>query len=362
MDSALFDYPLPPERIAQEPAERRDASRLMVVDRRTGAVEHTVFAKIGDYLPADALYFRNNASVLKARLPGRRPTGGRVECLLLQPAENPLEWWCLLRPGKKTAQAGEFGLKGEYRAEVAETGSGGSYRVRFSPERNEEVVDLAERLGRLPLPPYIERSSHDPRHAADEERYQTVYANPGRRVAVASPTAGLHFTPELLHSLETGGARFYDLTLHVGPGTFRPIQTDTIDAHDIHREWYEIPPDVLRALQAPGGPPRVAVGTTVVRSVEDAFRRIAGDAPDARAPNGGIRAEADLFIRPPATFAGVDHLITNFHLPRSTLLCLVSAFLTPGETRGIEWLKELYAEAVERNYRFYSYGDAMLLL
>ncbi|WP_269524699.1 tRNA preQ1(34) S-adenosylmethionine ribosyltransferase-isomerase QueA [Coraliomargarita parva] len=359
MDASLFDYELPLERIAQEPARTRDASRLMVVNRSERSVTHASFAEIGRFLPPNARFFRNNAAVLKARLFGERPTGGKVECLLLQPAEDALTWWCLLRPGKKTYNAGRFLIPGECEAEVLEAGSNGNYRIRFHLEREESVTDLAERLGILPLPPYIERTENDPRRSNDNERYQTVYADTDKRVAVAAPTAGLHFTPALMAELEARGATFYDLTLQVGIGTFHPIQVDQIEDHNIHHEWYEIPAAAMAALQSDAPGPRIAVGTTSVRSIEDALRR---DPATCLTPSGSVQAEADIFIYPPAQFTGVDALITNFHLPKSTLLCLVSAFLTPGSMEGISWLKELYAEAIERKYRFYSYGDAMLIL
>lgn len=362
MDSALFDYHLPPECIAQEPAATRDASKLMVVDRQSRRVTHAYFKDLADFLPSDARFFRNNAAVLKARLFGRRPSGGKVECLLLQPAEDPLTWWCLLRPGKKTFQTRTFGLPGEYTAEVLQAGENGNYRVRFQPDRNESVIDLSERLGIMPLPPYIERAENDARQAADNERYQTVYADYTKRVAVAAPTAGLHFTPDLIHQLENGGARFYDLTLQVGIGTFHPIQVDNIEDHNIHHEWYEIPAAALAELEKTGPGPRVAVGTTSVRSIEDAVRRMRQHPGKFQTPSGSLQAEADIFIYPPTRLEAVDALITNFHLPKSTLLCLVSAFLTPGSEDGIKWLKELYAEAISHKYRFYSYGDAMLIL
>jgi len=352
---------LPPERIAQEPAERRDASRLMVVDRARREVTHSTFAEIGNFLPAQARLFRNNAAVLKARIFGVRPTGGKVECLLLHPAEDALTWWCLLKPGKKTLQAGQFGMSGEYNAEVLATGANGNYKVRFSPTRDESVTALSERLGIMPLPPYIERTDNDPRRESDNERYQTVYADYAKQLAVAAPTAGLHFTPQLIAALEAAGATFYDLTLQVGIGTFHPVQTEHVEEHNIHREWYEIPAGVLAQLQTAGPGPRVAVGTTSVRSIEDALRRTAQD-PRCLTPEGDVQAEADIYIYPPYKFLGFDHMITNFHLPKSTLLCLVSAFLTPGSEDGIEWLKELYAEAIAEQYRFYSYGDAMLIL
>ncbi|MGJ8640331.1 MAG: tRNA preQ1(34) S-adenosylmethionine ribosyltransferase-isomerase QueA [Opitutaceae bacterium] len=362
MDSALFDYHLPAECIAQEPAATRDASKLMVVDRATRTVTHTSFAEIAQYLPQNPRFFRNNAAVLKARLFGYRPTGGKVECLLLQPAEDATTWWCLLKPGKKTLNAGKFGIDGEYSAEVLEMGDNGNYKVRFHPVRDESVTDLSERLGIMPLPPYIERTADDPRQKADNVRYQTVYADYDRRVAVAAPTAGLHFTPELIAELELEGASFHDLTLQVGIGTFHPIQVDQIEEHNIHREWYEIPSKAFSELKNAEAGPRIAVGTTSVRSIEDAMRRTVSAPDTCITPSGSVQAEADIYIYPPSTFAAIDGMITNFHLPKSTLLCLVSAFLTPGSEEGIAWLKELYAEAITHNYRFYSYGDAMLIL
>ena len=201
MNISLFDYHLPAELIAQEPAAVRDASRLMVVDRASRRVTHTHFSEIAEHLPPRSRFFRNNVAVLKARLFGQRPTGGKVECLLLQPAEDARTWWCLLKPGKKTFHAGHFGLPGEYQAEVLEAGSNGNYRVRFHPERDESVTELSERLGILPLPPYIERSQDDPRRQNDNERYQTVYADPAG--SIAAPTAGLHFTEALLDQLRS---------------------------------------------------------------------------------------------------------------------------------------------------------------
>ena len=362
MDSARFDYPLPQELIAQEPASRRDAARLMVVDRDRQSVTHARFSDLPDFLPPTSRYFRNNAAVLKARLFGKRPTGGQVECLLLEPAEDAKTWWCLLRPGKKALQAGWFGREDAFRADVLEAGDNGNYRVRFTTTHSESVADLAERLGTVPLPPYIERSADDPRGETDNERYQTVYADPSRKVAVAAPTAGLHFTPELISAMQANGATFFDLTLQIGIGTFHPIQTERIEAHTIHTEWYSLPAPALRALQHHDpSRPRVAIGTTSVRTMEDALRRVAREPERCLTPTGSVEAEADLFIYPPAEFLGVDALVTNFHLPKSTLLCLVASFLTPGSEAGIDWLKALYAEAVARGYRFYSYGDAMLI-
>jgi S-adenosylmethionine:tRNA ribosyltransferase-isomerase len=362
MNISLFDYHLPLELIAQEPAKERDASRLMVVNRKTREVTHTQFSKIRQHLPEGARFFRNNAAVLKARIFGQRPTGGKVECLLLQPAEDAQTWWCLLKPGKKTLSAGSFGLPGEFEAKVIEVGGNGNYKVRFHPERDESVTELSERLGILPLPPYIERTIDDPRRTEDNERYQTVYADYQKQIAVAAPTAGLHFTPELIAALEKDDCRFHDLTLQIGIGTFHPIQVENVEDHNIHREWYEISAEVFAELKKPEAGPRIAVGTTSVRSIEDAMHRTERTPDSCLTASGSIQAEADIYIYPPAEFSGIDGMITNFHLPKSTLLCLVSAFLTPGSDEGISWLKELYAEAIEHEYRFYSYGDAMLIL
>jgi len=355
VDTALFDYTLPSECIAQTPAQRRDAARLMVVHRATGRVEHLHFADLPGVLPERARLFRNNASVLKARLRGQKDTGGAVECFLLRPAAAVNEWVCLLKPGRRLPPGAAFGQTGAYRAEVVSKDAEGNALVRFHTASNESVLALSERIGSVPLPPYIARTPGDARAGQDAERYQTVYADPSQKVAVAAPTAGLHFSPEVLAALSGRGVPFYDVTLHVGLGTFRPVQVERIEDHPIHHEWYHIPQRTLAALHDRAAGPRVAVGTTTLRAVEDAFAKGA-------IPGGDFAADADIYIYPPRAFAGVDALITNFHLPRSTLLCLVSAFLTPGETRGIAWLKELYADAIARGYRFFSYGDAMLLL
>jgi S-adenosylmethionine:tRNA ribosyltransferase-isomerase len=352
----LFDYPLPERLIAQTPAPRRDQSRLLVVDRLAHSVAHHVFADLPDLLLAGDLLVRNNAAVLPARLFAQRPSGGQVECLLLRPAGPDGEWWCLLRPGRKLTKGAVFLQAGAFTATVLAKSGDGVARVAFATSSGEPIVAVANRLGEVPLPPYILRQHTPEERRLDLERYQTVYADRAHQVAVAAPTAGLHFTPELLARLAAGGVGFADITLHVGLGTFRPIATETVEEHAIHREVYELPVETQRRLFATGGGRRIAVGTTTVRSVEDFLRRRA-------APLDGPHvAEADLFIYPPGAFRGVDALITNFHQPRSTLLCLVAAFLAPGSLEGIAWIKEIYAEAVAREYRFFSYGDAMLIL
>jgi S-adenosylmethionine:tRNA ribosyltransferase-isomerase len=383
----LFDYPLPGRLIAQKPADRRDESRLLVVHRAGRRIEHRHFGDLPEYLNASDRLFRNNAAVIPARLFAERPTGGQVECLLLRAAgttdprsANTGEWWCLLRPGKKLPVGATFGRAGLFAATVLEKAGDGTARVAFATDGT-DLLTVAGKVGEMPLPPYIAPRANDAERTLDRARYQTVYADRARQVAAAAPTAGLHFTPELLEKISGQGVGCFDLTLHVGLGTFRPITTDTVEAHAIHREVYEVPVATQRALRAPGR--RVAVGTTSVRAIEDylslqTMRDCHRETDDVRRgdPAALLRrltsrndtlqsdcfGEAGIFIYPPYVFRGVDALITNFHQPRSTLLCLVAAFLAPGSADGIAWLKEIYAEAVAREYRFFSYGDAMLIL
>lgn len=359
----LFDYVLPEHLIAQVPASRRDASRLMVVDRAAHRCSHHTFAELPRFLRAGDTLFRNNAAVLPARLHARRPTGGHVECLLLRATADDHTWRCLVKPGRKLPVGATFShAAGAFAGEIVSREADGTAVVRFATPDGASIVAVANRCGDVPLPPYIERAragqadAARARRAFDLERYQTVYANTAKQVAAAAPTAGLHFTPELLETLQAQGVDAAEMTLHVGLGTFKPIGSDTIEEHEIHRELYEIPAPTQRALFPPRSGRRVAVGTTSVRTIEDFLARHV-------APAGqDVIAEAGLFIYPPRPFRGVDALITNFHQPRSTLLCLVAAFLAPGSTDGIAWLRELYAEAIARQYRFFSYGDAMLIL
>lgn len=379
MLTSELDFHLPGELIAQEPAARRDESRLLVYDRTSGSVAHTVFRELPQFLPLPCRIFRNNATVFKARLRGQREGGGTVECLLLEPAATFGEFWCLLRPGKRLQPGKRFFLgrreKGEARSEDGEEGmwneesircevldknDEGGFRVGFY--RGEDLVDpldAAETFGEMPLPPYIERDQgKDSRlQNLDPARYQTVFADPTQRVAAAAPTAGLHFTPELLDELKAKGACFHDLTLHVGLGTFQPVSAENLEDHHIHEEFYSIPAATIEALRAKGPGPRVMIGTTSVRSTEDWVGKYLD-----HTPGQSWAARANLYIKPPYDYRMTDHLITNFHLPRSTLLCLVAAFIDPGGESGLDTLKALYAEAIERKYRFFSYGDAMLIL
>ena len=363
----LFDYTLPPELVAQVPAACRDRSRLLVVHRATRTLEHRTFADLPAYLRSGDTLFRNNAAVLPARLHAWRPTGGQVECFLLRPLEDERTWRCLIKPGRKLPVGATFAhATGAFTGEIVGRELDGTSAVRFTTAADEPITALANRLGEVPLPPYIQRDESSAtapgdatQRAHDLERYQTVYADRNRQVAVAAPTAGLHFTPELLTTLAAQGVRSADVTLHVGLGTFKPIATETVEAHAIHREIYEIPAATQRALFAAGdGHRRIAVGTTTVRTLEDFLATQTAPSPEGRP----WIAEAEIFIYPPRTFRGVDALITNFHQPRSTLMCLVAAFLAPGSTDGVAWLREIYAAAIAERYRFFSYGDAMLIL
>jgi S-adenosylmethionine:tRNA ribosyltransferase-isomerase len=364
----LFDYPIPAHLIAQTPVARRDQSRLLVVDRATRSLAHRTFADLPEYLRAGDTLFRNNAAVLPARLHARRPTGGQVECFLLRPSADDRTWRCLIRPGKKLPVGATFAEPGgAFSAQITAREPDGSAIVRFITRNDEPITAIANHLGDVPLPPYITRrdddspAEHETQRARDLERYQTVYADRARQVAVAAPTAGLHFTPELLAQLAAEGIHFADITLHVGLGTFKPITTANVEEHGIHREIYEIPAATQRALFPPLAGRRVAVGTTSVRAIEDFLSQHDAPAAAGMAQGASHIAEAAIFIYPPRTFRGVDALITNFHQPRSTLMCLVAAFLTPGSLDGIAWLREIYAEAIAREYRFFSYGDAMLI-
>lgn len=360
VEAARFDYFLPKEAIAQVPADRRDQSRLLLVNRSTGQVADHFFRELPDLLPTPAACFRNTVTVVRARLHGERSGGGTTECLLLNPAdESPsTQWWCLLRPGKRLPVGATFGKEGLFVATVVEKNEEGMAKVRFALEQHESVLALSDEVGEMPLPPYIHRSEADPRKDLDNERYQTVYADPQQPFAAAAPTAGLHFTPSIITRMMEGGNRFHDLTLHVGIGTFKPIQSETVESHIMHEEYYEIPHTTRQALRARDGRPKLAIGTTSLRAMEDYFRHSRKNGLPEEGPFGKY---ADLFVYPPDTFS-TDSLLTNFHLPRSTLLCLVSAFLTPGSTDGIAWLKQIYEAALKRKYRFYSYGDAMLIL
>ncbi len=357
MRTEVFDYDLPESLIAQHPSERRDASRLLVVDRARHTLSHHVFSELPSLLQTGDLMVRNTARVLPARILARKDTGGQVECLLLRPAGDDDSWSVLLRPGRRLKPGARFGRPGEFEAEVVHKDISGESRVRFLANRYGNVPALAEAIGEMPLPPYVDRrdgGAADRRE--DRERYQTTYARSDRTVAAAAPTAGLHFTPAVDQELSLRGIERTEIILHVGLGTFRPIETDRIEAHPMHAETYEIPQATRTRLAADPDWWIVAVGTPSIRALESFYGSVGQ-------LEGSVHLEqTDLFIYPPARFGLVDSLLTNFHLPKSTLLCLVSAFLSPDSTDGIDWLKEIYATALAKKYRFLSYGDAMLIL
>jgi S-adenosylmethionine:tRNA ribosyltransferase-isomerase len=344
MDVEEFDYELPTELIAQHPPARRGASRLMVLHRREGGWEHRRFRDLPAYLKPGDLLVLNDTRVMPARLVGRRRTGGLVRCLLVEERE-PGCWQALVeaRGGLQAGEELDFdeGATGQLvgRAEA------GGWWLRFP---SGDIADLLARIGRAPLPPYIKRTkANDPFRVEDLRRYQTVFAR--RPGAIAAPTAGLHFSPAMLHRLRQAGVPQATVTLHVGVGTFQPIRTRRVEEHRMHREWVSVSEETVSAVRSArsGGCRVVACGTTVVRALESSVR------DGALQPFTGF---TELFITPGCGFHAVDVLLTNFHLPRSTLLLLVSAFA------GKEFIREAYAEAVRERYRFYSYGDAMLIL
>jgi len=333
-----FMYDLPEARIAQTPVEPRDHSRLMVIHRDTGAIEHRRFYDIIDYLnPGDCLVI-NETKVIPARLYGERPTGGAVEVLLLKQL-GPKRWETLVRPGKKLKPGAEviFG-GGRLKCRVMESTDVGGRIVEFECEGSFEAA--LDALGEMPLPPYIHEK------LADRDRYQTVYAR--QEGSAAAPTAGLHFTPQLMARIREKGVDIVPVLLHVGLGTFRPVKVENIEAHQMHSEYFEVTPeaaDRINAVRQRGGR-IIAVGTTSVRTLESA-------AQDGRLV--AKRGDTSIFIKPGYRFQLVDALITNFHLPGSTLIMLVSALWDR------ERILEAYKIAVAEEYRFFSFGDAMLI-
>lgn len=356
-----FNYSLPEELISQEALPDRAASRLLYLSRNSAKLQDLMFRSLPELLRSDDLVVFNNTRVFPARLYGRRggvraqpvsphnPASksflqGQVEVLLTrQVSAQPNEWECLVRPGRKIG-VGErlsFGDHGELQAEVIARGSFGERRIRFGPAS--DFMGLIENLGHVPLPPYITRCDRP----ADRERYQTIYAR--ERGSVAAPTAGLHFTPEILGRLRERGIETSEITLHVGLGTFQPVREDVIERHKLHKEHFSISEQAAASINAALDSQRriVAIGTTSVRTLEHAARE-----------TGRVQAgpgEADIFIYPGFQFRVVGALLTNFHLPQSTLLMLVSAFA------GREFVLNAYRHAVEQKYRFYSYGDCMFV-
>jgi S-adenosylmethionine:tRNA ribosyltransferase-isomerase len=339
MQTSDFDYELPPTAIAQTPAEPRDSSRLLVMDRHTGALQHAVFNQIGGFLRPGDLLVWNETRVIPARLYARKPTGGKAEILLLN--RRDLTTWEALVGGKGLGEGKHLTLEDGLDVEIAAVLEGSRRLVRFA----EPVEGHLAQVGHTPLPPYIHAPLHDP------ERYQTVYAKtPG---SAAAPTAGLHFTPGLIAALQSQGVRFASVTLHVGLDTFAPVTAADPAEHKIHTEWCELPAataHLINQTKSAGGRV-IAVGTTSVRTLESA----ACSLPPAPCPLPPFSGPTSIYILPGYPFNVVDALITNFHLPKSTLIMLVSAFA------GRENVLHAYHTAIRQGYRFYSFGDAMLI-
>lgn len=344
-----FDYHLPKELIAQTPAECRDASRLMVLDRSCRSIRHARFSDIVSLVRPGDLIVANDTRVIPARLYGRKKTGGWVEVFLLgavAATDNGCLWECLLKSRRKVEVPSELYFTDGLSCRVVERTGSDTWLVRF--DCTGDFTLALERAGRTPLPPYIQRSRTSPEDSCDRDRYQTVYARASG--AVAGPTAGFHFTPELMEAIRKRGASFAFVTLHIGYGTFQPIRTETVEQHRMHAEYFYASEETAREVTRAIAQKRrvIAVGTTTTRVLET----LTG--PDGVMVAG--EGTTDLYIYPGYTFKAVSALITNFHLPRSSLLLLVCAFA------GRDFILRAYAEAVREKYRFFSYGDAMLIL
>ena len=419
LSAQSFDYVLDERRIAQEPLARRDLSRLMVLSRSDGAIRHQTFGDLPRLLRPGDLLVLNDTSVIPAKFFARRASGGRIEGLFLRqegdadilsacgegilPASSPFPavssssltkqqqqkqkqdagkmpathadkmsasragtWLALLKNAQKCRIGERLQLEGspDVRLELTENLGQGQYRLAVHPPMPAEAI--LDQAGLTPLPPYIHRSAAAPQGQADRNRYQTVYASvPG---AVAAPTAGLHFTPALLEDLAARNIQTTRLTLHVGMGTFLPVKCDDLQTHKMHSEWYDLSAGAAEAINRSRREGRriVAVGTTSVRVLETVARQTAAWRPPTTKGTPADLVAAghgwtDIFLYPPCRFLAVDALITNFHLPKSTLLMLVAAFCSPGTTGGVNMILQAYQEAIRREYRFYSYGDAMLI-
>lgn len=342
--TAAYDYNLPKELIAQDPAEPRDSSRLMVVHKKDGATEDRIFRDITEYLNPGDLLVLNDTRVLPARVEGVKKSGehgAHVEIFFLNPGGAPNEWTALVRPGRKLPEGTKVALDADTEVTVGARLEDGLRTLIFA--KDADPLAIIHKFGKTPLPHYITDTHAEP------ERYQTVYAKAEKENSVAAPTAGLHFTPELLQKLEEKGVPHVFVTLRVGLGTFRPVKAENIADHIMHEEFCEIPPETAEAINAAKehGGRVVAVGTTVVRTLESFAQRYGKIVPGA--------LDTRLFISPGFEFRVIDALITNFHLPMSTLLMLVSAF------GGYDTMMSAYNEAVRKRYRFFSFGDSMFI-
>ena len=335
MKISEFDYNLPKELIAKYPVEPRDSCRLMVLDRKDKTIEHKIFRDIIDYLEEGDTLVLNDTKVIPARLKGKKETGANIEIFLLRPfSEN--QWEVLIKNIKRLKEGQEVIFAEDFKAKLLEKYEEGKAKVELI---GENVNELIKKYGHIPLPPYMEREDEE----KDKDYYQTVFAQ--KEGAVASPTAGLHFTPQLLEKIKQKGVNIAYVTLHVGLGTFRPVSVEDITKHKMHEEFYQIPEETIDIINKTKnkGKSVTAVGTTVVRTLE------------TYAQTGKLEGFSDIFIYPPYEFKMIDKLITNFHLPKSTLLMLVSAFADK------DFILKAYKEAVNQKYRFFSYGDAMFI-
>lgn len=346
-----YDYNLPEELIAQLPADKRENSRMMVLDRTNHSIEHKHFYDIVDYIDKDTLLVMNNTKVLPARLIGHKDTGAKIEVFLLKPMgdKNSNSWDVLIKPSKRIKPDTVIKISDELSAKaIKRLEENGEWLVELLYDESKNILDVLHKNGNIPLPPYIERKiPNEDLKKLDFERYQTVYAKD--EGSVAAPTAGLHFTQEILNKLEKNGVELCYVTLNVGLGTFRPVQCENILEHKMHSESFEISEKAAEQINRAKkeGKKILAVGTTTVRTLETAFQRY-----------GCIKAchdTSELFIYPPYEFKVIDNLITNFHLPKSTLLMLVSALA------GKDFIFKAYDEAIKNKYRFFSYGDCMLI-
>jgi S-adenosylmethionine:tRNA ribosyltransferase-isomerase len=358
MNLADFDYSLPPELIAQEPAPARDQSRLMVLDRKKETIHHEQFCSLPDYFNAGDVIVVNDTKVRPARLLGKKESGGKIEVLLVrkretaeeissaQPEEESSDWDCLIQNSGKLRPNAHLFFDEEIRGDLFGKTEGGYWRLRLTGKS--DLEESLTRIGYPPLPPYIKRNGRGDLKRKDLELYQTIYAR--KSGAIAAPTAGLHFTESVFEKIRLQGGRIAPLTLHVGVGTFLPVKANPVENHRLEPEVFDLPSETAEALNhaQEAGKRIFAVGTTVVRTLESCV--------DASGKIHSQKGQTGLFILPGYRFQAVDALITNFHLPRSTLLMLVAAFV------GRERILTAYEEAVKERYRFYSYGDAMLIL
>ena len=358
LETGQYDFALPRELIAQTPADQRDQSKKLVLQRDTGRIEHRIFRELVDYLKPGDLLVLNDSRVIRARLYGHDLRSKRDFEILLIEENAPNDWWAMMRPAKYARIGTEMRLKdhignpSEVVFTVKETNAEGHRRINFSGTAN--VLRELDQLGHVPLPPYITRNGNT---RFDSERYQTVFAS--SEGSIAAPTAGLHFTSTFLDRIRSRGVAVNFLTLHVGVGTFAPVKSERISDHRMHEERFEVSEKTMRAIREAKSAGRrvIAVGTTTVRVLESL-----GTSAFSSSMNSPCSGRTKIFIHPPFEFQIVDVLLTNFHLPRSTLLMLASAFAAPGRTSGRDLVLKAYAEAVQQKYRFFSYGDAMLLI